>query len=52
MLIGHGDEAIARQLNVSVRTVRRHVTVIYERLDVRSRSRFAAGVAAAKAGWL
>lgn len=50
MLLGHADEVIARQLQVSVRTVRRHITVIYEQLGVNSR--FAAGVAAAKAGWL
>ena len=50
MVVGLSDEAIARQQNVSVRTVRRHVNAIYRELNVSSR--FAAGVAAAKRGWL
>ncbi|MGH3937874.1 MAG: LuxR C-terminal-related transcriptional regulator [Pseudonocardiaceae bacterium] len=45
-----GDEAIARRLNMSITTVRRHVKVIYSALGVNSR--FAAGVAAAKRGWI
>jgi len=45
-----GDEAIARRLNMSVTTVRRHVKTIYMTLGVGSR--FAAGVAAAKRGWI
>jgi DNA-binding CsgD family transcriptional regulator len=45
-----GDEAIARRLNMSVTTVRRHVKAIYTTLRVDSR--FAAGVAAAKRGWI
>jgi DNA-binding CsgD family transcriptional regulator len=50
MVVGHSDETIARQQNMSVRTVRRHVNAIYRELNVTSR--FAAGVAAAKRGWL
>ncbi|MGH3534919.1 MAG: LuxR C-terminal-related transcriptional regulator [Pseudonocardiaceae bacterium] len=49
MTVG-GDEAIARRLNMSITTVRRHVKVIYTTLGVDSR--FAAGVAAAKRGWI
>jgi DNA-binding CsgD family transcriptional regulator len=44
------DEAIARQLNLSVRTVRRHISEICESLG--ASNRFAAAVAAARAGWL
>jgi DNA-binding NarL/FixJ family response regulator len=50
MVVGLSDETIARQQNLSVRTVRRHVNAIYRELNVASR--FAAGVAAAKRGWL
>jgi DNA-binding CsgD family transcriptional regulator len=50
MVVGMSDETIARQQNMSVRTVRRHVNAIYRELNVTSR--FAAGVAAAKRGWL
>jgi len=50
MVVGLSDETIARQQNLSVRTVRRHVNAIYRELNVTSR--FAAGVAAAKRGWL
>jgi DNA-binding NarL/FixJ family response regulator len=45
-----GDEAIARALGTSVRTVRRHITALLEMLGVNSR--FAAGAAAAKRGWI
>ncbi|MGH3915629.1 MAG: LuxR C-terminal-related transcriptional regulator [Pseudonocardiaceae bacterium] len=45
-----GDEAIARRLNMSTTTVRRHVKAIYSALGVDSR--FAAGVAAVKRGWI
>ncbi len=44
------DDAIARATNMSVRTVRRHVTTILEQLGVSTR--FAAGAAAARQGWL
>jgi DNA-binding CsgD family transcriptional regulator len=47
---GMGDEAIARALGTSVRTVRRHITALLELLGVNSR--FAAGAAAAKRGWI
>lgn len=47
---GHGDEAIARAMNSSIRTVRRHVTAILEALDVPTR--FAAGAVASKRGWI
>lgn len=45
-----GDEAIARRLNMSITTVRRHVKAIY--LALGTDSRFAAGAAAAKRGWI
>lgn len=47
---GASDEAIARASEMSVRTVRRHVTAILENLG--ASSRFAAGVIAAKRGWI
>jgi DNA-binding CsgD family transcriptional regulator len=47
---GLTDEAIAHQTDTAVRTVRRHVSAILDVLRVDSR--FAAGVAAAKRGWL
>jgi DNA-binding CsgD family transcriptional regulator len=50
LMVGLSDEAIARQQKLSVRTVRRHVNAIYRELNVSSR--FAAGVAAVKRGWL
>ncbi|OLZ54396.1 hypothetical protein BS329_07625 [Amycolatopsis coloradensis] len=50
LLPEHGDEAIARLLGISATTVRRHVKAIYEKFGVANR--FAAGVAAAKHGWL
>lgn len=51
-LLVHGlkDEAIARHLNVSVRTVRRHVSTVLDFLDVPTR--FAAGAAAQRLGLL
>ena len=50
LLAVDGDEAIARRLNMSLTTVRRHVKAIYIALGVDGR--FAAGVAAAKRGWI
>lgn len=44
------DEAIARSLDMSVRTVRRNVGAIMEILGVSTR--FAAGAAAVKRGWI
>ncbi|MEV4561485.1 helix-turn-helix transcriptional regulator [Kitasatospora sp. NPDC049285] len=45
---GLKDETIARRLGMSLRTARRHIADIMQRLD--AESRFQAGVAAAKAG--
>ncbi len=47
---GATDEAAARQLGVSVRTVRRRVATVMDLLG--AESRFEAGVKAAQAGWL
>jgi DNA-binding CsgD family transcriptional regulator len=44
------DETIARRLELSVTTVRRHIKAIYRALGVNSR--FAAGMAAAKLNWI
>lgn len=48
--LGIKDEAAARHLGVSVRTVRRMVADLMARLD--ARSRFQAGTLAAQRGWL
>ena len=50
MAEGLHDEAIARRAGISTTTVRRHITAIMERLDVASR--FAAGAAAQRRGWI
>lgn len=47
---GAKDEAAARSLGVSVRTVRRMVADLMRRLD--ARSRFQAGILAKRRGWL
>jgi DNA-binding CsgD family transcriptional regulator len=47
---GMKDETVARTLGCSVRTVRRRVSEILEKLD--STSRFQAGVEAARRGWV
>jgi DNA-binding CsgD family transcriptional regulator len=47
---GLTDEAVARRLDVSLRTVRRTTARIMKILD--TRSRFEAGVRAAKRGWV
>lgn len=47
---GLKDETIARRLGMSLRTARRHIADIMQRLD--AESRFQAGVAAVKAGLL
>ncbi|HEY1620703.1 MAG TPA: LuxR C-terminal-related transcriptional regulator [Streptosporangiaceae bacterium] len=51
-LLAHGatDEGAARRLGVSVRTVRRMVSGLMDRLD--AHSRFEAGLQAAERGWL
>lgn len=48
--LGAKDEAAARQLGVSVRTVRRMIADLMRELD--ARSRFQAGVIATQRGWL
>ena len=50
MAEGLNDAAIARRLGISVTTVRRHITAIMDRLGVSSR--FAAGAAAQRRGWI
>ncbi|MFB6559951.1 MULTISPECIES: DNA-binding response regulator [unclassified Streptomyces] len=47
---GHTDDTAARELNVSLRTYRRHVAVIMRELD--AKSRFQAGVRAVELGLL
>lgn len=47
---GMKDEAIAHQLDVSVRTVRRRLRGLLDRLGVQTR--FQAGAAAARRGWI
>jgi DNA-binding CsgD family transcriptional regulator len=50
LMLACDDETIARRLELSVTTVRRHIKAIYRALGVNSR--FAAGMAAAKQNWL
>ncbi|SDK53680.1 helix-turn-helix transcriptional regulator [Nonomuraea jiangxiensis] len=50
MALGLKDESIANRTGMSLRTVRRHIASIMEDLSVETR--FAAGVAAAKRGWI
>ena len=50
LAMGRTDEEIAEHLGMSVRTVRRHVAGVMDRLQ--AGTRFAAGVAAARAGLL
>ncbi|GIH06927.1 hypothetical protein Rhe02_49940 [Rhizocola hellebori] len=47
---GHKDESIGRRLDLSVRTVRRLISVAVERLA--AESRFQAGVHAVRRGWI
>jgi DNA-binding CsgD family transcriptional regulator/DNA-binding transcriptional regulator GbsR (MarR family) len=47
---GHTDEYAARKLGVSLRTVRRMMSDLMERLN--AQSRFQAGVKAARRGWI
>jgi len=50
MAVGHSDEAVGEHLGISLRSVRRHVAELMERLG--ADTRFAAGIAAARAGLL
>jgi DNA-binding CsgD family transcriptional regulator len=50
LMLASDDETIARRLEMSVTTVRRHIKAIYRALGVNSR--FAAGMVAAKRNWL
>lgn len=50
LALGIKDEAIARQLGVSVRSVRRQTSALFTHLGVTSR--FQAGVQAVRRGWL
>jgi DNA-binding CsgD family transcriptional regulator len=50
LALGVTDEVAARSMGVSVRTVRRHVSLLLDRLE--AVSRFQAGVQAAQRGWL
>lgn len=47
---GATDETVARQIGISVRQLRRRIARLMSRLD--AQSRFAAGVAAARRGWI
>ncbi|WP_245580306.1 helix-turn-helix domain-containing protein [Arthrobacter castelli] len=47
---GHGDEAIARRLDINVRTCRRHIAWMLEELG--AGSRFQAAIKAREAGWI
>ena len=47
---GLSDEVISRRMNLSLSTVRRHITAIREALGVETR--FAAGAAAVRRGWI
>lgn len=50
MAAGLKDEAIARQLGIGVRTVRRRISRMSDQMGVRTR--FQAGLQAARLGWL
>lgn len=47
---GHADEVIARKSGIGLRTVRRHIATLMDRLG--APTRFAAGAAAQREGWL
>ncbi|WP_322779451.1 response regulator transcription factor, partial [Frankia sp. Cas4] len=47
---GMTDEAIARKIGVSTRTIRRQTSEIMDQLD--AGSRFQAGILAARLGWV
>jgi sugar-specific transcriptional regulator TrmB/DNA-binding CsgD family transcriptional regulator len=48
--LGHTDEMVSRRLGVSVRTVRRTVSALQERLE--AKSRFQVGARAVALGWI
>jgi len=50
LAMGHTDDSVARRLGLSVRTVRRTIAEVTDRLD--ATSRFQAGVRAAHNGWV
>ncbi|MFD0381692.1 LuxR C-terminal-related transcriptional regulator [Streptomyces stramineus] len=50
MAQGHTDESAAKQLHISPRTARRMMASLMDRLG--ARSRFEAGLKAARLGWL
>jgi len=50
LALGHTDEAVARRLGCSLRTVRRITADLMQRLE--ARSRFQAGAYATKRGWV
>ncbi|WP_211255451.1 helix-turn-helix transcriptional regulator [Actinocatenispora sera] len=50
LVSGLKDEAVARQLGWSLRTMRRRVQRLHQRLD--ATNRFQAGVQAARRGWI
>jgi DNA-binding CsgD family transcriptional regulator len=47
---GHTDDAVSRKLGISVRTVRRSIAELHDRLS--AASRFQAGVNSVRRGWL
>ncbi|GAA1347345.1 hypothetical protein GCM10009611_26840 [Arthrobacter roseus] len=50
LAVGYSDEVIARRLDISVRTCRRHIAWMLE--ELRADSRFQAGIKARDAGWI
>ncbi len=50
LAVGYSDEVIARRLEISVRTCRRHIAWMLEELG--ADSRFQAGIKARDAGWI
>lgn len=50
LAVGMTDEAVARQLGLSLRTTRRRIAALMSHLS--ASSRFQAGAEAAKRGWL
>lgn len=50
LMAGLKDEAVARQLGVSLRTVHRRISTLMEELN--ARTRFQAGVLASQRGWI
>lgn len=50
LALGYSDDVIARRLDISVRTCRRHIAWMLEQLN--AESRFQAGIKAHQAGWI